>query len=155
MALLILCFLGCGKPTRDPITLSQAFWVNSSNHVIEINPFSNGNVRLNYKVTLQPGEQIQIADHMSMGIIGFKTYFYSPYLQNDSVQVKFDDQYIVSHYIQPPPTQNRSLKYYLYEPPRNISIITSYEGEIVSKTDAGALYMYIYRFTDQDYLDAQ
>ena len=141
------------KGIHDGGTSSSSFWINRTSHAIKISPYSMGAIRQNLVVYLEPGDSIKIADEISMGKQGLSGFGSNYLIGSDSIIVRFDDIYFISHYVHEP--TNKSEKYYLYENPRNILFIGSYQAHTIKETTNSMWNEYKYIFTEQDYLDAK
>ena len=148
---LIIFSLGCEK---EEMTNHYAKWVNSTSHIIEIRPFIGGILQNDKIVTLLPDSIMLIGKGSIRGINEIGTGFYSDYVNySDSIQVIFDNQYKITHYVQSP--LNFAPKYYIYTSEENILNIKSYEGTIVDDDKHRRTIHYSYTFTEQHFLDAK
>ncbi len=143
-SLIILFFSSCKK---DITTKYEAFILNqTANHAIKLSFFKSG---IPFNITLNPNDSLKIADGFDFGTItvpGFSSnYFGGP---NDSINVIFDNQYLVSHYFNSP--ANLSSKYLLFSSLRNLGNPNSYIFNRYNNLNS-----HYYIFTEQDYLDAR
>jgi hypothetical protein len=153
LAIAFVVLSSCGRDI-DSYTDANMYWINSTSHVIEIRPYAFGAVIQNYVVILQPGQGKQVGSERSMGKHNIGMGCASEYLlASDSIQVIFDGQYSISHYFQQPAIV--SPKFYTYQSLRNLGNILGYEMKVEKESKYSASHSYIFRFSEQDYLDAK
>jgi hypothetical protein len=148
--IVIFVTIGCQK---EKITFYQAYIKNNTAHQVKLMPYFAGVAPSSKIIVLTPGDSVQVAQGTDRGKAnhaGFNSVYFSG---SDSIIVVFDNVHPISHYLNTPLTF--SSKYYLYSSPRNIEnyLNWSYSFQDVSKSRREAFYLY--RFVEQDYLDAQ
>jgi hypothetical protein len=151
--LYIVFFLCAAACTKEEITIYRAFIKNITVHQVKIIPYSQGTAPVSKHILLNPGDSLKVADGSDRGIVNHGG-FHSDYLAgSDSIIVVFDNLYPVSHYITTPPSFAE--KYYLYSSIRYIANYLSWEYSYrdISRYKREALYLY--KFTEEDYLYSQ
>lgn len=148
-SILLILGISCSK---EEMTVYKGYIKNTTAHEIKILPYFNGTIRNTKVITLMDGDSIQIASGYDRGIVNHGG-FNSEYLDGDSIVVVFDNQYSISHYVITPSSLNS--KHYLYSSLRNLGnyLGWDYSADDVSRLRREALY--IYKFIEQDYLDAK
>lgn len=148
--LLLLFQIGC---TKEKITIYKAFLKNTTNHEIKIIPYFSGITYSNKNVILHPGDSVKIGDGFDRGLVNHGG-FSSEYLSgSDSLVVSFDNLYTITHYFTTPSTLSN--KHYLYSSGRNLGNYLNWEYSYsdLSKNKREAIYLY--KFIEQDFLDAK
>lgn len=122
--------LGVAGCLAEPYTRYRATLYNPTSHSIKVLFYKNGIVNSTDTIVLEPNANFQIASGTRRGKStgrGFSSrYAGSP---NDSVIVKFDNTYTMSHYANTP--TSLAQHHYLFDYQRNILNPYSYEFEIV------------------------
>lgn len=142
--------------TKEKITVYSVYAKNSTNHQIKIVPYFSGVIDNAKILFLNPGDSIKFAYGFERGIVnhgGFGSGLFSGISSNDSVVILFDNLYSISHYLNTP--SSLAPKYYLHSSLRNFGNYLSWEysADDISKNKREAFYLY--KFIEQDYLDAR
>ncbi|NOT51978.1 MAG: hypothetical protein HOP10_11960 [Chitinophagaceae bacterium] len=150
LLLLFILITGC---TKEKITIYNAYVKNTTAHQIKVVPYFSGVIDNSKILLLNAGDSINIGNGFDRGIInhgGFNSVYISG---SDSNIVIFDNTYSITHYGQTP--SSFSIKYYLHTSPRNLRNYLNwyYTAEDPSKNRREAFYLF--RFIEQDYLDAR
>ena len=152
---MITIMVSCKKPKEDEgSTRADVYIRNNSTHNIEIRPYNGGDVYQDRIIQLSPGGLKTISGLFKSGkqLIGsgdVSDYFATA----DSVVVVFDGSYRITHYKNTPASP--ALKHYIFSSTRNLYNYHSYESTIMEETETFIHYQFIYKFNDQDYLDAK
>jgi len=142
--------MSCNK---EKSTFYQAYAKNSSSHQLKIVPYFSGVAYNNRIVFLAPGDSTLFGNGVYYGKVG-NAGFDSKYISgSDSIVVTFDNTYSISHYFITP--ASFSPKYYLYSSLRNLGNYLSWDYSFNDPSKYRREAFYLYRFTDQDYLDAR
>jgi hypothetical protein len=147
---IIIIAVGCIKESS---TYYQANIKNKTIHQIKVIPYFSGIVYSSKIILLNAGDSINIARGVDRGKVdhgGFDSDYFSG---SDSLHVIFDDTYSISHYFVTPSTF--SSKYYFYSSLRNLGNYLSWEYSFKDESKHRREALYLYRFVDQDYLDAK
>lgn len=152
LVFLLSIYTGCIKEYSTSYT---AYLVNPTQHQITVLCYKEGVVSQDDSISIPPFTHIMFAQgsyeppnpHPK-----FSTkYFGSP---DDSLVVVFDHKFRISHYGNTP--LDTATKYYLYSSLRNLRNMLSYEFYTRGiKGTKSINNTHVYRFIEQDYLDAK
>ena len=145
-----LLIAGC---TKESITLYKAYIKNETNHQIKVTPYFGGSVYNDKIIILNAGDSVIIADGYDRGIVNHGGFTPKYFAGCDSLSVIFDNLYPVSHYVITPVSLYP--RHYLYASLRNVAnyLGWDYNANDISQHKREAFYLY--RFVEQDYLDAK
>jgi hypothetical protein len=142
--------IGCQK---EKSTFYQAYIKNATSHQVKIVPFFSGTTNSNKIILLAAGDSVLVGHGVDWGKVdhaGFNSEYFSG---SDSIVVSFDNSYSISHYFNTPSLF--STKYYLYSSLRNLGNYLSWLYSFHDESKYSRRAFYLYRFTEQDYLDAR
>lgn len=149
LSIFIILLTGCIKESN---TISTTYFINTTQHKIEVNAYLNGYVQTNSSFVLNANESKMIFNFNYRGIGSGVSYGYINHPM-DSFTVKFDDLYSISHY--KPNLIGTSLIKYLYDSKRNLYNDSSYVSDITKDSKYRREWDFKYTFTEQDFLDVR
>ena len=149
--LIIPSWISC---TKDYGTTISSSIKNSTNHQIKITFYYSGITYPDKILLLNAGDSIKFGFGFMYGIVdhgGFSSDYFGS--ANDSIIVTFDNLYSITHYANTPVSM--SPKHYLYSSLRNLGNYLSWEYWYHDNSKYARQAFYLYRFVEQDYLDAK
>ena len=149
---LIVVFFLYSCVTHDGATYSKTFAINNSGYEITIEPYYEGKVFWKDVIIIAKTGKTEILSQRDPGKgqgLSYGRYL----LPMDSVIIRFEGKYEVTHYKRAP--IGNTIKRVLYESNRNIFNPNNYTRQILSESKHSITDEYTFEFTLQDYLDAQ
>jgi hypothetical protein len=152
LVFLLTIYTGCIK---EYMTFYTVYLVNPTQHQITLLCYKNGMVMQGDSIRMPPLTHFLFGSGAEKGANphpGFSSEHFGG--QDDSIVVIFDDKYRISHYGNIPP--DTASKFYLYSSVRNLGNISSYEFYTKERRRSKSVdNTHVYKFTEQDYLDAR
>lgn len=150
---IILFLVSCTK--EHGITTIFSNIKNSSAHQIKITFYYSGITYPDKILLLNPGDSVKFGFGYEYGILNQGGGLSSDYFgsANDSIVVSFDNLYSITHYVNTPVSLNS--KHYLYSSLRNLANYLSWEYWYHDSSKDARQEYFLYRFSEQDYLDAK
>jgi hypothetical protein len=147
------CFLlFLGSCITEKNTITEGWFINTTQHYIDVRVYSQGQINLEASFALAPLESKRQYTENERGKTPGMSYGLRNYL-NDSFVVIFDDQFALTHYKQNLPGNNP--KSYPAQSLRNLYNDSSYEKIIEQESKNGRSWRFNYYFRESDFLDAQ
>lgn len=152
---LFLISLPCifGSCIKEKQTLSYLKIINTTNHSISIVPFQYGAILTDNIKDINPNSILQLECNVTRGIAGIPVVFGYYFTNPDSLHVKWDAQYSITHLHLA--TDSSGVKHYTVTSPRNLFKQENYKEEITKDKKHNRIWEVTYAFTEQDYLDAK
>lgn len=152
LSLIVLIFLlqAC---TKEGSSISYIWVRNNTNHTVEIRAFGGGAVHSNKSFKLTGNGQYQIDYNSSRGKSSFPIVLSEYFRSVDSVQIIWDNTYIMTHMIADSFTSNG--KYISFFDDKNIGKVSKYQQTKVSESKHSIEWSLFYNLTEQDYLEAK
>ena len=145
LVFLLSILMSCNKEKQTSI---EAYLVNMTTHNIKLFIYSYGLTYPKDTVNLSPNQLFFYGGGNERGI-NTAPGFVSIYRGKDSIIVKYDNQYPVTHYLNTP--TNLATKNYVFTSLRNLIFAPSYRIVITKTTKNSILKEHFYEFTEADY----
>lgn len=154
--ILLLAFLlnihtSCNKEGK---TFYTAYLVNPTQHQITLLCYNEGVVKKGDSIRIPPLSDFLFGEGSYRGANPHPQFSSDYFAEHDSLVVIFDQKYKISHYANMPIYP--ASKYYLNSSLRNLFNISSYEFYTKERKRSKSVdNTHVYKFTEQDYLDAK